>query len=593
MSSRKIAQMLKEDSIKQIFTPAPVEGENKVTGLDEAIAKYTKPGQKIFLGWNASAAVCEIIRRYKGKKPGFTLMMTMTWDHSLNLVACGLIKKLISTNCSYAAPSPAPSHAIQRAFREGSVEIENWSLYSIQQRLMAAALGVGFMPTKSIAGSSMAANNSDSFVEMTDPFDSAKKIGAVKALEPDIAIVHALAADQSGNTILSKVSQDTLWGPRASSGGVLVTAEKIVSTDFIRQNAGLVSIPGYLVKSVSLCPLGAHPEGHFSSVAEIDSYSEDYEFMLDQKQASADAAGLDEWLNQWVYSVKDHSEYTGRLGAERVSLLKRKFNKKYWAANLSTGGVRTAAKAANRTEIMIAAAAKKIVERVKEAGYHVLLAGIGIPGMAAWLAYYQLREMGINVELALGSGVLGYHPRPGDPNLLNVSNATTAKMLMDISDMYGFIVSGTGAKCLSVIGAAQIDERGNINTTKVGTDLYISGSGGNNDNACGAREVIVVAAQSKRRCVKAVDYTTSRGDRISTLVTSMGVFEKAADGNFVLSECILDEGAASVDERASQIQENCGWAIRKAGKIKVIEPPSGRDIELLRIFDPQGYLLKE
>jgi acyl CoA:acetate/3-ketoacid CoA transferase alpha subunit/acyl CoA:acetate/3-ketoacid CoA transferase beta subunit len=584
--------MQKDDAFKQMFTSAARGGQDKVTGLDEAVRRHTKPGQSIFLGWNANAAVCELIRQYQGKKPGFTFIMTMTWDHSLNLVHCGLIKKLISTNCSYAAPNPAPSHAIQRAFREGSVEIENWSLYSMQQRLMAAALGVGFMPTKSIAGSTMAADNSDSFVEINDPFDSSKKIGAVKALSADLAIVHALAADQSGNTILSRVSQDTLWGARASTGGILVAAEKIVSTDFIRQNAGLVSIPGYLVKSVSLCPLGAHPEGHFSSMTEIDSYSEDYEFMLEQKKASADAATLDEWLHKWVLDIKDHSGYVDRLGAERVSLLKRKFNKKYWAANLVPNRTRPAVQGVNRTETMIAAAAKKIAERVEEAGYNVLLAGIGIPGMAAWLAYYQLREKGIDVELALGSGVLGYHPRPGDPNLLNVSNAATAKMLTDTSDMYGFIVSGEGAKCLSVIGAAQIDERGNINTTRVGQDIYISGSGGNNDNACGASEVIVVATQSKRRCVLAVDYTTSRGDRIGMLVTSMGVFKKAADGEFVLAECILD-GGVSLEERIEQIQENCGWSIKKAEKIEIIDPPSERDIELMRTFDPQGFLLKD
>jgi acyl CoA:acetate/3-ketoacid CoA transferase alpha subunit/acyl CoA:acetate/3-ketoacid CoA transferase beta subunit len=581
-----------EDSLKQMFTPSPFEGQNKVAVLADAIALYVKPGASIFLGWNAAAATCEIIRQYNGKKPGFTLVMTMTWDHSLNLVHCGLIRKLISTNCSYAAPSPVPSHAIQRAFREGSVEIENWSLYSMQQRLMAAALGVGFMPTKSIAGSSMAADNSGSFVEISDPFDSSKKIGAVKALSADLAIVHALAADQNGNAILSRVSQDTLWGAKASTGGILITTEKIVSTDFIRQNAGLVSIPGYLVKSVSLCPLGTHPEGHFSSIKEIDSYCEDYEFMLDQKKASSDPATLDEWIHKWVLDVKDHNGYVDRLGAERVSLLKRKFNKKYWASNLASPNTRQAVHAANGTEAMICAAARSIAQRVREGGYNVLLAGIGIPGMAAWLAYYQLRENGIDVELALGSGVLGYHPRPGDPNLLNVSNALTAKMLTDTSDMYGFIVSGAGARCLSIIGAAQIDERGNINTTRVGTDVYISGSGGNNDNSCGASEVIVVAAQSKRRCVRAVDYTTSRGDRISTLITSMGVFRKAADGKFALAGCIPD-GATAVEERIRQIQENCGWSIKRAEKIEIIDPPGERDLELLRLFDPQAYLLKD
>ncbi len=74
----------------------------------------------------------------------------------------------------------------------------------------------------------MAVDNRDSFVEIADPFDSTKKIGAVRALTADIAIVHALAADQYGNTIMSPVSQDTLWGAKASTGGVLVTCEKIV-----------------------------------------------------------------------------------------------------------------------------------------------------------------------------------------------------------------------------------------------------------------------------------------------------------------------------------------------------------------------------
>ena len=203
------------------------------------------------------------------------------------------------------------------------------------------------------------------------------------------------------------------------------------------------------------------------------------------------------------------------------------------------------AREASRTEAMIVTASRKIAARVKEAGYNVLLAGIGLPGLAAWLAFYQLKKEGTNIDLALGSGVLGYVPRPGDPNLLTVSNVPGAKLLVDTSDMYGFIVSGAGARCLSVIGLAQIDEYGNVNTTRVGADTFISGSGGNNDNACGAAEVMVVAAQSKKRCVKALDYTTSRGERISTLVTSMGVFEKADDGKFVLTECIKGEGDAS------------------------------------------------
>ena len=591
ISFKKISSVMKnEEYIKRIFRAATLDGPNKVVSLREAIEKNLTPGASIFLGWNANAAICEIMRRYKDGSPGFTVVMTMTWDLSLNLVHCGLIKKLISTSCSYAAPNPAPSHVMQRACRDRSVEIENWTLYSIQQRLMAGALGVGFMPTKSISGSSMAEDNSGSFIEMADPFDSSRTIGLVKALNTDIAIVHALAADPSGNTIMSPVSQDTLWGARASRGGVVVTAEKIVDADFIRRHSHLVSIPGYLVKSVSLCPLGAHPEGYFSSVAGIDSYGEDYDFMLEQRKVSVEPDLLDAWLKQWIYDIKDHGEYTRRLGAKRVSGLKSMLKKRYWESGISPSNRKASGKEANSTEVMIVAASRKIAERVKEGGYQVLLAGVGIPGLAAWLAFYQLKGDGIDIELILGSGVLGYKPAPGDPNSMSVYNALSAKMLTDTSEMYGFIISGDGARCLSVIGAAQIDECGNINTTRVGEDIYISGSGGNNDNTSGAAEVMVVTAQSKKRCVETLDYITSRGDRVSTLITNMGVFKKIADGRFVLTDCILETAGAGLAQKMLEIKENCGWAVKAAPSVSTMGYPTEQELALLRIFDPGGYV---
>ncbi len=578
--------MKNEEYFRELFASPPV-GQDKVVSLRAALERNLKAGMSVFLGWNANAAVCEIMRQHRGGRPGFALVMSLTWDLSLNLVHCGLIKKIISGGCSYPAPSPGPSHVIQRAFRENEVEIENWTLYSMQQRLMAGALGVGFMPTRSIAGSSMAAENSGCFTEMADPFDSSKKMGVVKALTTDIAIVHALAADRYGNTILSPVSQDTLWGPRASKGGVIVTAEKIVDPDFIRRHSHLVGIPGYLVKSVSLCPLGAHPEGHFSCIEGVDSYGEDYEFMLEQRKVSKEPDLLDAWLKQWVYETVDHEEYTRRLGFERIFALKTGLNAAY------PGGDHVSAvsgKDAGRTEAMIIAASRVIAERVKEAGYRVLLAGVGMPGLAAWLAYYRLKQEGIEIKLILGSGVLGYQPAPGDPNLLSVRHVPSAQMLIDTNEMYGFVISGQGAQCLSVIGAAQIDEKGNINTTRVGKDIYISGSGGNNDNTSGAAEVMVVTAQSKKRCVKKLDYLTSPGHRVSTLVTDMGVFRKGADGRFVLAGCIQGGDGRCPAGKQDEIQDNCGWKVKAAAKLTCMDSPDKRELALLRLLDPHGYV---
>lgn len=577
--------------IERKFELEPYQGKSKVTTLSEAIRQNVKPGNEVFLGWNANAIANELIRQYRGKKPGFTLIMTVTWNSALNLIHCGLVKKLTTTSCSYAYPTPVPSRVIQRAYREGTVDIENWSLYSIQQRLMAGALGVGFMPTKSIANSSMAEENRSSFTEIEDPFDSQKRIGVVKALNPDIALIHGLAADPYGNTILSPVSQDTLWGARASLGGVVVTVERIVSTDFIRRNSTLVGLPGYLVNSVSVCPLGAHPEGLYSNLDGVEGYSEDYDFVLEQRKASHYPSRLDAWIKEWVLDLRGHEDYLRKLGSKHILFLRGKAGLDSWKHELrSVLDIVSVSKEYNPTEMMIVAAARKIKERVKSSGYNVLLAGIGACGLAAWLAFYELQSEGYNLELAMGTGLFGYSPRPANPVLNNISSVPTSKMLTDVSQIYGFVVGGNNAKSLSSLGAAQIDKYGNINTTKVLPDTYLIGSGGSND-ASRASEVLVMVPQSKRRCVEKVDYITSPGRRVRTLVTTMGIFERTGEGEFVLTGYFGDSRLSSSDSVIRKIKGSCGWELLVVKDVKEVPPPSEDELVTLRLFDPHGYFL--
>src|SRR5208283_5385440 len=105
-----------------------------------------------------------------------------------------------------------------------------------------------------------------------------KKIGLLKALNPDISIVHGVAADREGNTIMTAPYSESLWGAKASTGGVIVTVEKLVSADVIRQHSHLVRLPAYMVNSVSVVPLGAHPGGVWSQgIEQCEAYAEDYE----------------------------------------------------------------------------------------------------------------------------------------------------------------------------------------------------------------------------------------------------------------------------------------------------------------------------
>ncbi|GAI58883.1 unnamed protein product, partial [marine sediment metagenome] len=231
--------------------------------LKEAVRKHVKPGMTLhFSGTHssASAAIYEVIRQFWDKDPRFTIIGGISGTR-LNLIHLGMLKKVIGSFCGDSYPMPGPNPIIQKAYREGTVEFENWSMHTPVQRLMAGALGVCFMPTRSVIGSSMAEENKDSFTVIDDPFGSGKKVGLVSALQSDITFVHGWAADRYGNTILVPPLGENLWGAVGSKKGAIVSVEKIVSTEFIREHSAWVRIPGYVVNCVCEEPFGAHPGG--------------------------------------------------------------------------------------------------------------------------------------------------------------------------------------------------------------------------------------------------------------------------------------------------------------------------------------------
>jgi len=581
--------------MREIFELPGDEGQGKVVPLSEAILQATTPGMRlhICLGNDPNAALCEIIRQFWGTEPKFTLISSgVTTPYLISLIHCRLVKKIITANCSYTYPVPRPIPLLQEAEKKGLIEIESWSLYSLEQRLMAGALGTGFMPTKSIMGTSLAEENADSFQIVNDPFDGKTKQGVVRALEPDISLIHGCVADTYGNTILTPPYFTSLWGPRASKNGVIVTVEKLVSSEFIREHSSLVKIPGYLVRSVSVVPFGAHPQGSAGKAVGIDEgYSEDYDFILDYQEASQDPGKLDAWLNEWVIDCPAQEGYLRKLGSERITSLKRKASRNAWEYELGSNFTFiSGAEESNPTEMMVVAAARDVKKKVIQGGYQTVLAGIGAPGLAAWLAYYLLQKEGHNVDLLTGTGLVGYAPRPGDPFLMTPSNLMTCKMLTDTVEVYGTFVGGARSKCLSVLGAAQIDKYGNINTQKI-NDLFFIGPGGGGD-AINARESLVVARQSPERLIENVPFVTCPGNKVKTLVTNLGVFEKLEkDETFTLTKYFTGPGFLTREARVREIKENCGWELKIAQALEESEPPTAEELAILRSLDPQGLFI--
>ena len=588
-----------DDLLDGVLKIREYEGEDKVVDLREAIARYVKPGASIHLAATHSApgaAIYEIVRQFHGTKPGFTLIMRGIRDTVSILIHLGLVKKVITAFSGNVYPWYSPNPITQKAYVAKDVELEDWSILTLPLRLMAGALGVGIMPTTSLIGSSMAERNKDAFTVIDDPFGTGKKIGLLKALNPDIAIVHGVAADREGNTILTAPYSESLWGAKASRGGVLVTVEKIVSTDFIRKHSHLVKLPAYMVKSVSLVPFGAHPGGVWNQgIEEFEAYAEDYEFMTAFNKLLKAPAALDEWIREWVTECPTFTDYLSKLGRNRVASLKSNAGQDAWRHQLDIWEERISERdAANSVETMVIMAARELTAHVLRRHHKTMLAGAGTANLAAWVAKYQLQKQDYLVELLVELGYFGNSPRPAEPFLLNFGNFPTCKMLTETLDTLGVFTCGETNQCIGVLGGGQIDKFGNINSHWMSDDVYVTGSGGANDVATGARETMVIMQQSRQRFLERVPFITAPGDRVKTVVSTLGVFEKPDDSReFILTKYFSGAHKSSTENLIRNIKENCGWDLKVAREPEALSLPTPDELKLLRIFDPQKFYLKQ
>jgi len=586
--------MKKGEMINDIFA-LPEEQEDKVMSISDAVSRFISPGMKIHVAvtHNCSyAALHEIIRQFNGKNPEFTLIMRGIRDTVICLLRLGLVRKVITAFSGNVYPWYGPNRVAKEAYEKGGIELEEWTILTFPLRLMAAAMGLPFLPTRSLIGSDLARLNGTHFHPLDDPFGS-ERIGLVEALFPDISIVHGVAADRAGNTILTAPYSESVWGAKASKGGVIVTVEKLVSTSFIRAHSHVVKIPAYMVRAVSVEPFGAHPGGLWvQGVEGIEGYGEDYTFMSWFNDLCQDPAALDKWIEEWILKCPSFTSYLKKLGDDRLEELSAAAHPDYWHKKWAERGDNSQKKP-GPTEIMVVTAARKLMEIIPKEGYRTILSGAGTANLAAWTAKYGLESAGYEAELMVELGYFGNSPRPGEPFLLNYGNFHTCKMMTDTLDTLGVFTCGAHNRCIGVLGGGQVDKRGNINSSWPAQGRYLTGSGGANDVATGAKETMVIMAQSRERYLEKVPFITAPGEKVRTLVSQWGIFEKPPGSEeFVLTAYIKDSPELTEDSAVRRIKENCGWELKVVPRPEAISPPKEEELSFLRLFDPNGYYLR-
>jgi len=564
------------------------EGPSKVMPIDDAIRLFVRPGMSIHMAAGLSrpnALAFALARCFWEQESRFTVVTSSPRENVVPLLYGGLVQRLIAPGGPvHVFPTPGPHPVAQWVFAEGKVEFEMWSLLTITLRLLAGALNLPFFPTRSLAGSNMERDNFDNFRVMEDPFTS-ERIGLVRAFRPNLSLIHATACDPFGNAIIFPPYGE-LWGSLAAEEGVIVSTERVVSTEVVRRHATFVKIPGHRVKAVVLAPFGVHPGAlHTGEMEGIGSYGEDKDFLLEYREACKKRDALDAWISAWV--LKSHDEYLRRLGEERLSCLVRDGQRSSWVG--SPISEEESLSPPTAAEEMCVLAARKIADAVKKHGHKVILAGAGYAHLAAWLATYQLRQEGHKVELALEIGTLGSLPRPGDPYLFNLGNVYTATSLSDTLHVLGIYVAGD--RCLGVLGFAQIDRSGDINSTLY--DGFVGGSGGANDVGSGATEVIAVGLAGKNRLLERVEYVTTPGKHVTTLVTDRGVLEKVGEAE----ELVFTGYMAVEEEMENTVLEKfrgaCGWPLNAVSEATQFAPCSRSELALLRAFDPERLFLRK
>jgi acyl CoA:acetate/3-ketoacid CoA transferase beta subunit len=334
--------------------------------------------------------------------------------------------------------------------------------------------------------------------------------------------------------------------------------------------------------------MGAHPGGLYGRFTPAEPYGEDLQFWTEVRDASR-GDDFDDWIRRWVLDVESQEQYLAQLGDERIAVLRRRSEVDSWLDDEVAHPVDVDAPT-NDWERAATFGARVLADRILATGADGVLAGAGVANLATWLAVEAARARGSSCVLTAELGLWGYEPTPADPFVFNHRAFPSSTMLGDSSEVLGMIVPGPGTTALACLGAAIVDVEGNIDSTVVPGRAFLVGSGGGNDVAAAADEVVLMTTLTPRRTVERVPYVTSPGTRVSHLVTDLGVFRKGADGRFVL--VALADGDASADERIAEIRARCNWELVVSPELEELDPPTTDEVTALRRWDPTGYFLR-
>jgi glutaconate CoA-transferase, subunit A len=283
---------------------------SKVIGLADA-ADLVHDGDDVAVGgclysrtpW---AMLMELLRA--GRRDLTLSRSLMCYEAELFLVR-GAARKLVTSWVGIGLPWGI-AKVFRRHVEAGDAEYEEWSHLSLGLRYQAAAMGVPFLPTRSLLGSDLLALTGAR--EIDDPF-TGERVALVPAYAPDVALIHVHRADRFGNAQIdgAPYMDHELAG---AASRVILTAEEIVDTDQIVATADRTAIPHFVVDAVVEVPYGAFPHECYGRYEAWFEHFDLYQRLVDEDGD----AGVQRYLREFVDEPGSFDGFLERVGADTL-----------------------------------------------------------------------------------------------------------------------------------------------------------------------------------------------------------------------------------------------------------------------------------
>jgi len=294
---------------------------NKVTTVTDAVKRLVSDGDYLAIGGFGTnripTAVCHEIVRQKKQNLGFA---GHTATHDFQLLCAGNLtdrgQTLARIDAAYVVGLEARglSPQARRVMESGTVQVAEWSNYALAVRFRAAAMGVPYLPVRSMVGTDT--GKFSGAKEIICPYTGVKLL-ALPALYPDVAAIHVHEADIYGNARIRGTNVADNDVARAAKK-LIITCERLVPHEEFRREPDRTSIPYYCVDAVCEVPFGSYP-GNMP----YEYFSDEDHLKLWLKQEE-DPVQYRQFLNEALWSQDDFDAYLNWAGGlKRMQALRQ------------------------------------------------------------------------------------------------------------------------------------------------------------------------------------------------------------------------------------------------------------------------------